>query len=115
MAKLELELKYTALFLQKEAHEARSRYLSNQWLYGTIAFYREKSVKSLLVLQNFSTAQKSGNISYILKAFFTRHSSDYETSDSDRKVVQTLYSQMRIHVASIKNKTTCSHEHQEEK
>ena len=34
----------------------------------------------------FST--KSGNISHILKAFFVRHSSEYETSDSDRKVAQ---------------------------
>ena len=41
-------------------------------------------VKSLLVLQNFSTARQSGNISQILKAFFVRDSSEYETSDSDR-------------------------------
>ena len=43
-------------------------------------------VKSLLVLQNFSTARKSGNISHILKAFFVRHSSEYYTSDSGRKI-----------------------------
>ena len=36
-----------------------------------------KYVKSLLVLQNFSTARKSGNISHMLKAIFVRHSSEY--------------------------------------
>ena len=55
-------------------------------------------IKSLFVLQNFSTAQKSGNISYIPKAFLVRHSSEYEASDSDRKVNQNVYSQMRIHM-----------------
>ena len=55
---------------------------------------------SLLVLKNFSTARKSGKISHILKAFFVRHSSEYETSDSDRKVIQNLHSQMRIHMVS---------------
>ena len=45
-----------------------------------------------------STARKTGNISHILKVFFDRHSSEYETSDSDRKVIQNLYSQMRIHM-----------------
>ena len=48
--------------------------------------------------QNFSTARKSGNISHILKAFFVRHLSEYETSDSDGKVIQYLYSQMRMHM-----------------
>ena len=44
----------------------------------------------------FSTARKSGNISsHTEKLFFVRHSSEYETSDSDRKVIQNLYSQMR--------------------
>ena len=57
-----------------------------------------QSLKGLLVLQNFSTTRKSGNISHILKAFFVRHSSEYETSDSDRKDIQNLYSQMRIHM-----------------
>ena len=52
--------------------------------------------KSLLVLQNFSTARKSGNISYILKAFFVRHSSEYETSDSDRKFIESLF---KIYIA----------------
>ena len=43
---------------------------------GTKCSYKKKDVyfslfiKSLLVLQNFSTARKSGNISHILKAFF---------------------------------------------
>ena len=45
---------------------------------------------------NFSTARKGSSISYIRKAFFVRNSSEYETSDSDRKVIQNLYSQMRI-------------------
>ena len=41
---------------------------------------------------------KTGSISQILRAFFSvPHSSEYETSDSDRKVVQNLYSQMPIH------------------
>ena len=48
--------------------------------------------------EKFSTARKSGNISHILKAFFVRHSSENETLDSDRKVIQNLYSQMRIHM-----------------
>ena len=44
--------------------------------------------KSLLVLQNFSTARKSGNISWHTeKLFFVRHSSEYETPDNDRKVI----------------------------
>ena len=34
----------------------------------------------------FSTARQSGNISRIQKAIFVRHWSEYETSDSDRKV-----------------------------
>ena len=42
---------------------------------------------------------ESGNLSYILKAFFVRHSLEYKTSDSDRKVIQNLYSQVRIHIA----------------
>ena len=45
-------------------------------------------LNSLLELQNFVTARKRGKISYILTAFFVRHSSEYETSDSDRKVIQ---------------------------
>ena len=49
-------------------------------------------------LKIFSTARKSGNISHILKAFFVRHSPEYEASDSDRKVIQNLYSQMRINM-----------------
>ena len=56
-------------------------------------------IKSLLLLQNFSRARKSGNISHIPKTFFVRDSSKYETSDSDRKVIQNLYSQMQIHMA----------------
>ena len=46
----------------------------------------------------FNTARKSGKISYLLKAFFVRQSSEYETSDGDRKVNQTLHSQMWIHM-----------------
>ena len=42
--------------------------------------------------------KKSGNISHILKAFSVRHSSEYEASDSDQKVIQNLYSQMRKHM-----------------
>ena len=38
-------------------------------------------------LLNFTTARKSCNILLTyLKAFFVRHSSEYETSGSDRKV-----------------------------
>ena len=48
--------------------------------------------------KNFSTARKSSNIFYMLKAFFVRHPSEYEASDSDRKVNQNLHSQMRIHM-----------------
>ena len=46
----------------------------------------------------FSTARKRGKISHILKAFFIRHSSEYETSDGDGKVIQSLYGHMRIHM-----------------
>ena len=47
------------------------------------------NVDILLLLQNFSAARKSGNISYVLKAFFfVRNSSEYEMSDSHRKVIQ---------------------------
>ena len=60
-----------------------------------LSFPRILRIKSLSVLQNFTTARKSGKVSHILKAFFVRHSSENETSDSDRKVVQNLYSQMR--------------------
>ena len=47
-----------------------------------------KDLKSLLVLQNFTIARKGGNILFsILKGFFfVGHSSEYQTSDSDRKV-----------------------------
>ena len=49
-------------------------------------------VNSLLVLQNSTTARKSGNIILTyLKAFFVRHSSEYKTSDSDRKVNRNIY------------------------
>ena len=46
-----------------------------------------------LRLPNVSTARKSGNISHILKAFFVRHSSEYEMSDSDERL-------SRIYIAS---------------
>ena len=66
---------------------------------AVLGWLRSKTyVKSLLVLQSFSTERKSGSISHILKAFSVRHSLEYETSDSDRKVIQNLYSQMRIHM-----------------
>ena len=49
-------------------------------------------LNSLLVLQNFTTARKSGkNYGDILKAFFVRHSSEFKTSDSDRKVNRNIY------------------------
>ena len=44
------------------------------------------------MLQNFTTARKGGQHFFdILKAFFVRHSSDYETSDSDGKVNRNIY------------------------
>ena len=48
-------------------------------------------VFSLLVQQNFTTAGKSSNflLTY-LKVFFIRHSSEYESSDSDQKVNQNI-------------------------
>ena len=60
--------------------------------------YRREKEKEGEENEKFSTARKSGNISHILKAFFVRHSSENETSDSDRKIIQNLYSQMRIHM-----------------
>ena len=51
-----------------------------------------------LIVNIFSKARKSGNISYILKASFVRHSSEYETLDSDRQVIPNVYRQMRIHM-----------------
>ena len=38
--------------------------------------------------------EKAATFLHILKSFFVRHSSEYETSDSDRQVIQNLYSQM---------------------
>ena len=49
-------------------------------------------VNSLLVLQNFTIARKSGNILLAYwKAFLVRHSSEYETSDKNRKVNRNIY------------------------
>ena len=49
-------------------------------------------INNLLVLQSITTAQDSGNILFTyLKAFFVRHSSEYETSDSDLKVNRNIY------------------------
>ena len=43
--------------------------------------------------------EKAAKFLEILKSFFfVRHSSEYETSDSDRKVIHNLYSQMQIHM-----------------
>ena len=55
------------------------------------------NVKSLGTTELWYSA-KSGNISHILKAFFVRHSSEYETSDNDRNVIQNLYSQTWLHM-----------------
>ena len=45
------------------------------------------TMKSSLVLQKFTIARKSGSILLDYRtAFFVRHSSEYETSDNDRKV-----------------------------
>ena len=53
--------------------------------------YSSEYVKSLLVLQNFTIARKKREHSFsMLKAFFIRHSSEYETSDSDRKVNRNI-------------------------
>ena len=46
-----------------------------------------ENIKSLLVLQNFSTARKSGKISHILKAFF---SSDTRQSMKRRIATERL-------------------------
>ena len=52
----------------------------------------KKIINSLLVPQNFTTGRKSSNILLTyLKAFFVRHWSEYETSDSDRKVNRNIY------------------------
>ena len=61
---------------------------------------QQKKLNSLLVLQNFGAARKSGNISYILNTFFVRHLSEYEVLDSDLNVNQNLYSQMWIQLDS---------------
>ena len=73
---------------------------------GRLEDVNSRTVKSLLVLQNFTTARKRVKISYILKAFFVQHSSEYETSDSDRKVIQNLYSQLRIRMARLDSPLT---------
>ena len=47
---------------------------------------------SQLVLQNFTTAQKNGNILLTYgEAFFLRHSSEYETLESDLKINRNTY------------------------
>ena len=48
---------------------------------------------NLTSTENQYNSTKSGNIilTYILKAFFARHSSEYKTSDSDRKVNRNIY------------------------
>ena len=57
---------------------------------------------SLLVLQNFTIARKSWNILVAYwKAFFVRQSSEYETSDKDRKVNRN--GQMRMDSRDITN------------
>ena len=46
----------------------------------------------MTITTQIRTARKSGNIYFdILKAFFVRHSSEYKTSDSDRKVNRNIY------------------------
>ena len=61
-----------------------------RFLPALLAVYRQVALSWVEVassinlgeITNFSTARKSGNISHILKAFFVRNSSEYETSDS---------------------------------
>ena len=45
----------------------------------------------------FSTKKRQHFLTY-WKAFFVRHSSEYETPDNDQKVIHNIYSQMRIHM-----------------
>ena len=49
---------------------------------------REKSVGTTEL--HYSTKKREHSFS-LLKAFFVRHSSEYETSDSDRKVNRNIY------------------------
>ena len=49
--------------------------------------FKNEAVKSLLALQNFIFAREGGKtFQAYSKLFFTQHSSEYETSDNDRKV-----------------------------
>ena len=50
------------------------------------------------IINRFVQHERAATFLHILKAFFVRHSSEYETSDSDRKFMQNLYNQMRIHM-----------------
>ena len=59
---------------------------------------QKELISDEVIKMHFRTARKSGNISHILKAFFVRHSSEYETSDSEGKVIQNLYSYKRMHM-----------------
>ena len=78
----------------------RMSHYSHFWLIGHRKFkflkIRTIQIHRAMRFINFSTARKIGSISYIRKAFFVRNSPEYETSDSDQKVIQNLYSQMRI-------------------
>ena len=62
----------------------RSDHPSNTVIGSVCLYFREglstkRHIDSLLILQNFNTARKSDNIILTyLKAFFVRHSSEYE-------------------------------------
>ena len=54
-------------------------------------------MKIIVFLENIlNTARINGSIFYILKNFLLRHSSEYEKLDSDRKVIRTVNSHLRI-------------------
>ena len=60
-------------------------------------------LNNLLVLQNFTIARKAETFfSRTGSTFFVRHSSEYKTSDNDRKVSRNIY-QMWIDSRDTRN------------
>ena len=70
----------------------------------------DSDINSLLILQNFTTARKSGNILLTyLKAFFSSDThQSMKTSDSDLKVNRTIYPDAVNHHHTHLNTLTAS-------
>ena len=75
---------------------AWSQYALYQGLLSGKNVYTRNPFFTTILFYNITIARKSGNILYHTESnFFIRHSSEYETSDNDRKLNWNIY-QMRI-------------------